>query len=95
MTKNLDDRKYRIIQELIKTDDEKLITDLENRLAQDQEGDSREQLWDKVIKPMRKTISVDELATEQDYKPLESEYFFSLTEELAIEEDIDELLAQL
>lgn len=95
MTKNLDDRKYRIIQELIKTEDEKLITDLENRLAQDQEGDSREHLWDKVIKPMRKTISIDELALEQDYKPLEREYFFSLTEELAIEEDIDELLAQL
>lgn len=95
MTKNLDDRKYRIIQELIKTDDEELITDLENRLAQDQEGDSREQLWDKVIKPMRKTISVDELASEQNYKPLDKEYFFSLTEELAIEEDIDELLAQL
>ena len=95
MTKNLDDRKYRIIQELIKTEDEKLITDLENRLAQDQESDSLEQLWDKVIKPMRKTISVDELASEQDYKPLEREYFFSLTEELAIEEDIDELLAQL
>lgn len=95
MTKSLDDRKYRIIQELIKTDDEKLITDLENRLAQDQEGDSREQLWDKVIKPMRKTISVDELASEQGYKPLDKEYFFSLTEELAIEEDIDELLAQL
>ena len=95
MTKNLDDRKYRIIQELIKTEDEKLITDLENRLAQDQEGDSREQLWDKVIKPMRKTISVEELASEQDYKPLDKEYFFSLTEELKIEEDIDELLAQL
>lgn len=95
MTKNLDDRKYWIIQELIKTEDEELITDLENRLAKGQEGDSNQQLWEKVIKPMRKTVSIEELAVEQNYKPFNRENFFSLAEELAIEEDIDELLAQL
>lgn len=95
MTKNLDDRKYKIIQELIKTEDENLILDLENRLAQDQEVTSHDKIWDMVIKPMRKDVSVDELAKEQDYKPLGRDYFFSLTQELSIEEDIDELLAQL
>ncbi|WP_367389184.1 hypothetical protein [Lewinella sp. LCG006] len=95
MTKNLDDRKYKIIQELIKTEDENLILDLENRLAQDQEVTSPDKIWDMVIKPMRKDVSVDELAKEQDYKPLGRDYFFSLTQELSIEEDIDELLAQL
>ena len=80
---------------MIKTEDEELITDLENRLAKGQEGDSNQQLWEKVIKPMRKTVSIEELAVEQNYKPLNRENFFSLAEELAIEEDIDELLAQL
>jgi hypothetical protein len=95
MTKSLDDRKYKIIQELIKTDDEALIIDLEQRLAQKQEGVFRDEIWDKVIKPMRKNISVEELAQEQDYKPLERDHFFSLTDEISIEEDIDELLSQL
>lgn len=95
MTKNLDDRKYKIIQELIKTDDEALIIDLEQRLAQNQEEIFRDEIWGKVIKPMRKDISIDELAKEQDYKPLGRDHFFSLTDEIAIEEDIDELLAQL
>lgn len=95
MTKSLDDRKYRIIQELIKTEDEELINDLENRLAQKQEEHPSSELWDMVIKPMRKNISIEELALEQSYKPLEKEEFFSLAQEVSIEEDIDELLSQL
>lgn len=95
MTKSLDDRKYRIIQELIKTEDEELINDLENRLAQKQEEHSSTELWGMVIKPMRKDISIEELALEQDYKPLEINHFFSLTQEISIEEDLDELLSQL
>ncbi|WP_020538973.1 hypothetical protein [Lewinella cohaerens] len=87
MTKNLDDRKYKIIQELIKTEDENLIIDLENRLAQDQEVTSHDQIWDMVIRPMRKNVSVKELAEEQNYKPLDRDHFFSLTQEVSIEED--------
>lgn len=93
MTKNLDDRKYKIIQELINIDDELLISEFEARLAQANKRDVG--LWDKVIKPMRKTMSIEELVKEQDYIPLEKESFFNLTEELGIEESIDELLAQL
>lgn len=95
MTKNLDDRKYKIIQELIKTEDEELINDLENRLAKKQEEHSSTELWDMVIKPMRKDVSIEELALEQSYKPLEKEEFFNLAQEVSIEEDIDELLSQL
>lgn len=95
MTKNLDDRKYRIIQELIKTEDEELINDLETRLAQKQEEAASAEIWDMIMKPMRKNISIEELALEQDYKPIESKDFFDLTQELSIEEDIDELLSQL
>lgn len=95
MTKNLEDRKYRIIQELIKTEDEALIADLENRLAQGREEAPPDQVWSSAIKPMRETISVEELASEQNYTPLQRDEFFDLTAALDIQEDIEELLAQL
>ena len=44
---------------------------------------------------MRKTISIEEMIQEQNYKPITANEFFQLTDELAIEEPLEDLLAQL
>ncbi len=46
-------------------------------------------------KPMRKTVTIDQLATEQNYKGFDSEKANKIIKDLALEEPIEELLKVL
>lgn len=92
MTKNLDKRKYKLIQEIISLDDESSIARLEGQLESIQR---EENLWRAVLKPMRKTISLEQMKKEQNYAPMDEKTFFELAGEVGIEESIEELLAML
>jgi calcineurin-like phosphoesterase family protein len=48
-----------------------------------------------AIKPIRKTISVEEMVEEQNYKPIEREHFYKQVVQLQIEESLEELLKML
>ena len=48
-----------------------------------------------IFKPMRKTITVEEMVQEQDYKGTNKEEFMRLVRELDIQEPLEFLLAQL
>ncbi len=92
MTKNLDNRKYKLIQEIINLDDESAITRLEDQIEAIRKEDT---LWQAALKPMRKTITLEEMKAEQNYVPLDAETFFEMADEVGIEESVEELLAML
>lgn len=92
MTKNLDTRKYKLIQEIIKIEEESSIAKIENQVKAIEEENN---IWQTVIKPMRKTISLQQMKQEQNYKPLDAKTFFELAEKVGVEESIEELLAML
>jgi len=93
MTKKLDDRKYRVIQEIIMLEDETLLSVLEEQLEQAKLDDT--DLLERVMKPMKKTISIEEMIKEQNYKPIVAKDFFTQAEDLKIEESLEELLSEL
>lgn len=92
MTKNLDKRKYKLIQEIINMDDEVSIAKIEDQIEAIQKEDN---IWHAAIKPMRKTITLAEMKVEQNYIPIDEETFFKLAKEVEVEESIEELLAML
>lgn len=92
MTKNLDRRKYKLIQEIIQMDDEDAIGRIEDQIEAIQK---KNHIWHAAIKPMRKTITLVEMKEEQHYTPLDEQTFFQFAERVGIEESIEELLAML
>ena len=91
MTRHLDDRKKHIIREIMKINDESSLEAIENQLAVSPSSVLRE----KILRPVRATISLEEMIKEQNYQPIEREEFFELAAAIGIEESIEELLAQL
>lgn len=92
MTKDLDKRKYHLIQQIMELDDEEAISRIEHQIEtinQDSE------LWSSIIKPIRKSVTIDQMIEEQGYKPIEKEAFFEKVDELEIEESLEDLLAML
>jgi hypothetical protein len=93
MTKKFEDRKYKVIEKIIKIEDERLLFALEEQLKQtDTESDD---LWNRVMKPMKKSVTIEDMIKEQNHKPIKADAFFAQAEELHIEESLEELLAEL
>lgn len=93
MTGNLDWRKYRLIQEIIKLDSEHELTRLEDQIDSFHKTDDAG-LWE-AIRPIRKSVTLEELIEEQGYRPITKDEFFSKTSELEFEESLEELLSML
>lgn len=91
MTKHIDHRKNRIIRQIMQMNDESVLEELENQLQNMQpEADLRE----RILRPTRETISLEQMIEEQNYIPIEREEFFELATAIGIEEPLGELLAQ-
>jgi hypothetical protein len=93
MTGNLDSRKYRLIQEIMKIDQEADLSKLEDEVEALHGKDDTRFLV--AVKPIRKSASLEELIAEQNYQPISKVEFFQKTSELGIEESLEELLAML
>lgn len=92
MTTNLDERKLRLIQEIMNLEREEDVSKIEaelKTLLEPVPGFMR------AIKPLRATVSLDDLIKEQNYQPIQREAFFAKTKELGLEEPLEELLAML
>jgi trans-2-enoyl-CoA reductase len=48
-----------------------------------------------LAKPMRKTLSIEELKKEQHFKPINKKAFFKKLDALEIEEPIEDLIAMI
>ena len=91
MTKNIDNRKIKLIQEISLLKSEVEIYELEKTLKllklKSKHGN--------IFKEIRKTISVEDLKKEQGYKGIDRAEFDKLVEELDIQEPLEELLSML
>ena len=92
MTKDLDKRKYHLIQQIMKLEDEEAIIRIEKQIETIQQDS---ELWSSIIKPVKETVSIEQMIEEQGYKPIEKEEFFEKVDELEIEESLEELLSML
>ena len=91
MTKNIDNRKVLLIQEIAAINSELEIDEIEKAIQllklKAEHG--------KVFRGIRKTISVGELKKEQNYLGIDRAEFDELVEELDIQEPFEELLLML
>jgi len=91
MTKNIDNRKAKLIQEITAINSELEIDELEKTLnllkLKAKHG--------RIFNPVRKTITVEELKKEQNYQGIDRAEFDKLVEELDIQESFEELLQML
>lgn len=86
------ERKYHLIQLISSIEDERTLAQMQEELEEIQR---RENLLAKITKPMKKTLDVEEMKREQNWKPVDMEEWHRLAKELDIQEPIEQLLAQL
>ena len=92
MTKNIDTKKIKLIEEITSIKSEKELDQLVRYIKLSRLNDLH---GEAMFKGIRKSISVDELKREQNYKGINRGEFDKLVEELNIEESIEELLSML
>lgn len=91
MTKPLDAKKIALIKQITEMDSEAGLDKVEQTI-----NDINQQAeLDNIFKPMRESISVEELRKEQNYQGIDRDEFFRLIDELDIQEPIEDLLAML
>jgi len=92
MTKNIDSKKIKLIEKIASINSEEELDQLVKYIKlvrlNSVHGES-------IFKSVKKSISVDELKQEQNFKGIDREEFDVLVKELDIQEPIEELLAML
>ena len=93
MTENMDSRKYRLIEQIMRLDREEDLNKLEDQVESfHNEDDLR---FMNAIKTIRKSVTLEDLIAEHHYQPIQKEEFFRKTGELEFEESLEDLLSQL
>ena len=90
MTDNLTHRKYQLIQEIVRIDNERLIEALEEEIRAAK--DKNQQLWKSIIKPPKAKLSLEGMIAEQSYVPIVGQDFFAEADKVGIDESIEDLL---
>lgn len=93
MTKNLDAKKLKLINTIMNIGEENLIDKINDDIKERQNGHLA--IFEKIVQPTKKAISIEEMIKEQNYTPISANEFFKLADELEIEESLEDLLAQL
>ena len=89
---NIELRKYKIIEELMKISDENVLVKLEMMLKNYM---ANQESIKYLVKPMRTTLDIDDLIKEQKYQGADKAFIDGLIDEMAIETPIEELLKML
>ena len=99
MTINLGDWKLKLIQDIMSLKKEQSLEKIESEItilkAKEAKITEQEAAFKAAIKPIRKTISVEEMVKEQNYKPIKREDFYQKVAKLQIEEPLEDLLKML
>ncbi|MEM1320782.1 MAG: hypothetical protein AAGG75_11035 [Bacteroidota bacterium] len=91
MTGNLDSRKTKLIERISSMSSEKDIAGLENYLT----ALDKEQRVSELFKPMKDTITVQDLKKEQSFDGIDRAKFEALAKQLEIQESLEELLSMI
>ena len=84
--------KYEILAEIVKTNDEAILNSIKEML---QKVSSDNDLFNRIVKPTREKITVEDLIREQNHKGFDRTRFDKLVKELDIQDPIEELLNDL
>ena len=95
MTTHFGDRKLRLIQAIMDLNSEQSLEKIEQEIKTVKRLESSEDFDWSAIKPIRKSISVQEMIDEQNYKPIEKKNFRKQVKKLDIQEPLEELLSML
>lgn len=91
MTINIGDRKLRLIQEIMNLNDESALAKLEQEI---EAINKQDKFWE-AIKPIRQSVTLEQMIAEQGYQPIEKEAFYEKVSKIDIEEPLEELLSML
>lgn len=83
---NIRNWKNQLIERLFNTKNVTVLEEVETVLKK------TDSLKERIFKPMRKTVTTEQLAKEQNYQPITAEAFFKEVEEIGLNENIDKLL---
>lgn len=92
MTVNINHRKQQLIQRISKIREEKQLLMLEQYMENLQQ---KEIELNTIFKPSKKTLTVEKLIEEQNYKGINKEKIDKLIDEMDIQESLEDLLAML
>jgi len=92
MTVNLNHRKQQLIQRIAQIKEEKHLLMLE-QYVMDIEQENID--FEAIFKPAKKTITVEELIEEQNYKGIDKAKMDRLIDEMDIQEPLEDLLKML
>ena len=88
----IEELKNEIRAEITKTNDAAILQIIKEML---QKVSSENDLFNRIVKPIRKTITVEDMIREQNYKGFDREGCDKLVKELDIQDPIEELLNEL
>lgn len=93
----LDSLKVNLIVEITHFDDEKSLREIEDAVVQVKKRLSSKQLEmiEKLSKPMREKLDIDELIKEQNWKPSMPEEIRELIKEIDFQATVEELIEEI
>lgn len=96
-SQTLDSIKMNLIVEITHLDDEKSLRRIAEVIGEEKKRPTEKQLetLEKLAKPMRKKLDLEELKREQNWKPIDRKEFDRLVKELDIQEPLEQLLADI
>ncbi|MEZ4887563.1 MAG: hypothetical protein R3E32_22715 [Chitinophagales bacterium] len=90
-------RKMNIIEIIMGIDNDEALAKIENqaiKVKQQITHKNKLNVFD-AVKPIRSNVSLEQIMSEQNYKPISYKEFRKLADKLELEESIEELLALL
>ena len=96
-TQTLSDEKLELIVQISKLDDEDSVYKVKSFIEHlnKKTFKNKSDLLQKLAKPMRKKLDLEELKREQNWKPIDRKKFDRLVKEIDIQEPLEQLLADI
>ena len=88
-------RKYDLIDKIIHLKNNYVLEEIETLLRVVEKESIADNVLKSIIKPIKKTLDIEDLKREKNYKGVNRKRFNRLIKELNVTEPIEELLAQL
>ncbi|MEM1119185.1 MAG: hypothetical protein AAGJ18_01970 [Bacteroidota bacterium] len=95
MTLSFKDWKLKLVEELLQLKEEQSLRKIEKEIKYLSETEKKAALRQKVYRPTRATISIEQMKKEQNYQPINKEDFYKKAAKLNIREPLEELLSML
>ncbi|CAN5579676.1 hypothetical protein BH20ACI4_BH20ACI4_08910 [soil metagenome] len=96
-TETLNERKINLIVRITKLDREDAVRKIEETvdIIEKQPTEKQLEMLEKLAKPIREKLDIEELKREQNWKPINREKFDKLVREIDIQEPLEQLISDI